>query len=302
MNDMWEQHPAGALSLDLTQAQAKDTRHHSPGGRAISSVPASPFSTLDAVTSNAVQAAVAGGSTSLSNGAASSSNGVAEERDGLTAKRASEGRVAAAAEAARLAERKRAEEVPYLGPTVVPHHESSVRCVAHKFVPGSHRAHAYLGMESGDLVSVIEQEQRSGSSRAAEVFEPSETLSDGREGTSETAASPHTLLGTRLHFTVETANGQRRLTPLLGRDGIPRLTQGGDHGAARVSRDAHLGGPRRPHRFVGPEARRACRAPLHAQVHLADQRHRGAEPLGHPFERTLKVCVPLIVDARIVLA
>jgi hypothetical protein len=50
------------------------------------------------------------------------------------------------------------DELPYLGPTVVPHHDSSVRCVAHRFVHSSKCANAFLGMESGEIISLLDRQ------------------------------------------------------------------------------------------------------------------------------------------------
>jgi len=54
------------------------------------------------------------------------------------------------------------EEVPYLGPTVVPHHESSVRCVAHRIIQSTGLANAYLGMESGEIISLLDEPDANG--------------------------------------------------------------------------------------------------------------------------------------------
>lgn len=55
------------------------------------------------------------------------------------------------------------EEMPYIGPTVVPHHESSVRCVAHRFLQSRNCANAFLGMESGEILSLLDRLEVRGS-------------------------------------------------------------------------------------------------------------------------------------------
>lgn len=55
-----------------------------------------------------------------------------------------------------------APDAAYPGPCVVPHHHSSVRCVAHNFIRDSDRANALLGMESGEIIVLVEKEDATG--------------------------------------------------------------------------------------------------------------------------------------------
>jgi WD40 repeat protein len=107
-----------------------------------------------------------GGSISLSLAAARADDPPDEpdgERASYCVSPAGERPAAAAAAIRSLSPLYVPDEVPYLGPTVVPHHESSVRCVAHRFLQSRKCANAFLGMESGEILSLLDRKEARGS-------------------------------------------------------------------------------------------------------------------------------------------